>query len=391
MPTFQHGSFQIYSFFAITETVLQYSYERFISRYQWRKNMLTARTVRVSNDSIIRVILLIFLTYLMWRLRDILLMVIVSIVLASFVEAGVQQLARYKVKRLLAVPLIFSVVGLVIVLIFYAFVPIVFRELSEMIALLSKYLPSAAPINSQSIEGATRFVSNIATNTSLGDFLANVQNATTALSQGATSVIGSTFGGLLNIVLVIVMSFYLSIQEKGIDTFLRIISPARKEKYVLDLWARTQRKIGLWFKGQLLLGLIVGAITFVVLWVIGVQYAFLIGLITAIAELIPFGLIFAAIPAILLASIGGGISFGIKVLLYYVIIQQLENYILNPVISKRVVGIPPLVVLLAFLIGITLAGFWGALIAMPVAVFVLEYLSDVEKEKLVTVKPNPLR
>jgi predicted PurR-regulated permease PerM len=58
---------------------------------------------------------------------------------------------------------------------------------------------------------------------------------------------------------------------------------------------------------------------------------------------------------------------------------------LSPVISKRVVGIPPLVVLLAFLIGITLAGFWGALIAMPVAVFVLEYLSDIEKQKLVPV------
>lgn len=353
--------------------------------------MLTARTVRVSNDTIIRVILLAFLTYLIWRLQNILLLVIVSIVIASFVEAGVHQLARYRIKRTLAVPLIFTIAGLVVILIFYAFVPIVFRELSDMILLLSQYLPSSTPISSESIEGATQFVNTISDKTSPGDLLNSVRSAVTVLSQGATSVIGSTFGGLLNIVLVIVMSFYLSIQEKGIDTFLRILTPTRHEKYVLDLWGRTQRKIGLWFKGQLLLGLIVGAITFVVLALMGVQYAFLIGLITGIAELIPFGVIFAAIPAVLLAAIDGGIVLGIKVLIYYVIIQQVENYVLNPVISRRVVGIPPLVVLLAFLIGITLAGFWGALIAMPIAVFVLEYMGDIEKEKLVTVKPNPLR
>ena len=208
------------------------------------------------------------------------------------------------------------------------------------------------------------------------------------LSQGATSFIGSTFGGLLNFILIIVMSFYLSIQEKGIDSFLRLMTPARHEQYVLDLWGRTQRKIGLWFKGQLLLGFIVGAITSIVLALLGVQYAFLIGLISGIAELIPFGIIFAAVPAILLSVIDGGVFLGVKVFIYYIIIQQLENYVLNPIIAKRVVGIPPLVVLLAFLIGISLAGFWGALVAMPVAVFILEYMSDVEKRKLVPVTIN---
>jgi predicted PurR-regulated permease PerM len=209
------------------------------------------------------------------------------------------------------------------------------------------------------------------------------------LSNGATAFIGSTFGGMLNFVLVVVMSFYLSIQEKGIDAFLRLVTPTRSEGYVLGLWGRTQRKIGLWFKGQLMLGLIVGAVTSIVLALLGVQYAFLIGLITGIAELIPFGVIFAAVPAILLSVIDGGALLGLKVLIYYIVVQQIENYVLSPIIARRVVGIPPLVVLLAFLVGITLAGFWGALIAMPVAVFILEYMSDVEKQKLVPVTPNP--
>ncbi|HSE57002.1 MAG TPA: AI-2E family transporter, partial [Candidatus Paceibacterota bacterium] len=188
-----------------------------------------------------------------------------------------------------------------------------------------------------------------------------------------------------------VMSFYLSVQERGIETFLRILTPVKYEKEVLSLWARTQLKIGLWFQGQLLLGLIVGAITFIVLALLGVQYSFLIAVITGLFELIPFGVILAAIPAILFGVIDSGLLFGLKIAIYYIIIQQIENYVLQPLIVKRVVGIPPLVVLVSFLVGISLAGFWGAILAMPVAVFVLEYISDIEKSKqLVKISENPL-
>ncbi len=349
-------------------------------------------TVRVSTGSIVKVILLILATYVLFLLRDVLLLILVSIVIASFVEAGVQGMARYKVSRMVSVPIIFAVTIMIVFAIFYAFVPIIVRELSDMVALLFNYLPDSS-ITQQSIEGASQFVDTIASKSSISDIIGSLKSASTTLSQGATAFIGSTFGGLLNFILVVVMSFYLSIQEKGIDSFLRLLTPAKNEAYVLDLWGRTQRKIGLWFKGQLLLGLLVGTITFIVLALLGVQYAFLIALITGIAELIPFGVIFAAVPAILFAVIDGGILLGVKVFVFYVIMQQFENYVFSPLVAKRVVGIPPLVVLLAFLVGITLAGFWGALVAMPVAVFILEYMSDVEKRKLVpiTIQDNPLK
>lgn len=350
--------------------------------------MSDGRVIQISSGTIIKGLLFIFGAYLLYVLRDVLLLVLVSIVIASFVEAGVHALSRYKMNRNLAVPLIFAVVILIIFAIFYAFVPIIVRELSDMLTLLFKYLPVDSTINKQSIEGATQFVSTLSKQSSLNDLVNNIQNASSVLSKGATSFIGSTFGGLLNFILIVVMSFYLSIQEKGIDSFLRLLTPAKNETYVLDLWRRTQRKIGLWFKGQLMLGLIMGAMTFIVLALLGVKYAFLIALITGIAELIPFGVIFASVPAILLAVIDRGPLLGIKVLIFYVVLQQLENYVLSPVVAKRVVGIPPLVVLLAFLVGITLAGFWGALVAMPVAVFILEYMSDVEKRKLTPIIPN---
>lgn len=347
--------------------------------------MSDSRVIRISSATMIRGILLILGAYILFILRDVLLLVLVSIVIASFVEAGVHALSKYKMSRAMSVPLIFAGVMMIVFAIFYAFVPIIVRELSDMLAILFKYLPANTNVNQQSIEGATEFVNTISNQSSINEWIANIQNAGSVLSKGATSFIGSTFGGLLNFILIMVMSFYLSIQEKGIDSFLRLLTPAKNEVYVLDLWRRTQRKIGLWFKGQLMLGTIIGAITFIVLALLGVKYAFLIALITGIAELIPFGIIFAAVPAILFAVIDGGVLLGIKVLIFYIVIQQLENYVLGPVVAKRIVGIPPLVVLLAFLVGITLAGFWGALVAMPVAVFILEYMSDIEKRKLVSI------
>jgi predicted PurR-regulated permease PerM len=349
---------------------------------------MSTPAIRISNDTIVRTILFAVVAYISFKLINVLLLVLVSIIVASFVEAGVQQFVKYKINRNLAVPVIFTFVIALLFIIFYAFVPIIFRELSDVVLLLSSYFPSSASLDSASIQGATDFVTNIAGDTGSGGLITGIKDAVAVLSQGALSVIGSTFGGILNLILVVVMSFYLSIQERGIDNFLKILTPAKNEAYVLDLWHRTQRKIGLWFKGQLLLGLLVGLITAAVLALMGVQYAFLIGLITGIAELIPFGIIFATIPAALFAVIDGGVVLGIKVLIYFVIMQQIENYVLNPLVSRRVVGIPPLVVLLAFLFGISLAGFWGAIIAIPVAVFILEYMSDIERRKLIPVVTN---
>lgn len=353
--------------------------------------MLDGKILRISTDTIIRTVLVIVATIILFQIKDILILLLVSIVIASFVESGVVFFNRYKIHRSLSVPLIFLVAISILISVFYAFVPIVFRELSGVISLISSYLPSSNSLDPQSIKGATTLVTNITNNTSLKDILSSVKTVTTNMSDGVTSVIGSAFGSVIDSILILVMSFYLSIQEKGIYTFLRIVTPSKNEYYVLGLWERVQQKIGLWFKGQLFLGVVVGSIVFIAMALMGVQYSFLIGIISGIAEIIPFGLIFAAIPAILFAVIQGGAVLALKVLIFFVILRETEGYVLSPLVMRRVVGIPPLVVLLSFLIGITLAGVWGVILAIPVAVFILEYISDVEKNKsLVTIKEQEL-
>jgi predicted PurR-regulated permease PerM len=353
--------------------------------------MQESTKINISTSTIVRTILFVVLALLLLQIKDILMLILVSIVIASFVESGVFFFKRFNIQRSLSVPIIFAVSIGILIAVFYAFVPIVFRELSGVVSLISSYIPSSAAIDSQSIKGATKLVSNFSSNSSISDVLSNIKTATATLSEGVTAVIGSAFGGVVNLLLVTILSFYFSIQERGIVTFLRIITPSKNEKYVVGLWARTQQKIGLWFKGQLMLGVIVGAVTFIGMAILGLQYSFLVGVVTGIAEIIPFGIIFATIPALLFALIQGGTVLALKVLIFYVVFHQIENYVLAPLVMRRVVGIPPLVVLLSFMIGITLAGFWGAILAIPVAVFVLEYMSDVEKKKsLLEVTENSI-
>ena len=342
--------------------------------------MESLRTIRISSDTILRFFLIGIGIYGLFLVRNIVVLILAAIVIASFVEFGIRWLARFKIRRTLAVSLIYSVSILILAGVFYAFVPIVFRELSGLLTVASSYLPST--INTDSLEGAGRFADIFSKENSINDILMNIRSLATTFSAGFTSIIGGTFGSVLNLILVIVMSLYLSVQERGIETFLRILTPVKYEKNVISLWVRTQHKIGLWFQGQLILGVIVGTIVFVGLALFGVQYSFLLAVIAGLFELIPFGIIFAAIPAILFSVIDGGLLLSVKIAIFYIIVQQIENYVLVPLVVKRLVGIPPLIVLLSFLIGISLAGFWGAILAMPIAVFVLEYLADMEKNKL---------
>jgi predicted PurR-regulated permease PerM len=191
------------------------------------------------------------------------------------------------------------------------------------------------------------------------------------------------FGGVLSFVLILVFSFYFAMQEKGIEEFLAIITPAEYEKYVVGLWHRTQRKIGLWMQGQLILGLIVGILVYLGLTLIGVEHALVLAVLAGLFEIIPvFGPTLSAIPAVAIGFSGGGVGIGLFVVALYVIIQQFENHLIYPLVVTKVVGVPPLLVILALIIGAQVAGFLGILLAVPIAAAVQECVADLDQRRL---------
>ncbi len=344
----------------------------------------TTKPISISNGTIIRTLLFIILIYALYILRDIILIVLTSIVLASFISATANKLSRFRLNRTVGVVLVYVLALSMLSGLFYLFAPIVITEISNLSPVVQKYYPAANIPNLLSgsgLSGAQSIFNNLGGDGDLSAVITGANQIASKVTGGFFGLLATMFGGLLNFILIIVISFYLSIQENGVEKFLRIIVPSKHEPYIIGLWSRTQRKIALWVKGQLLLGILVGILIYLGLTILNVPYALLLSFAAAIFELIPFGIILGAIPAIIFSFMQGGFTLALIVAGFYTIVQQFENYLLQPLVIKKVVGISPLVIILSVLIGYALAGFWGLILAVPAAVCVLELTNDIEKKK----------
>jgi predicted PurR-regulated permease PerM len=343
--------------------------------------------ISISTNTLIKILLFGALVFLLIKLYNVVLIILVAIVIASFVESAVRKLKRYIKNRSIAVVLIYVLTIGLIVALSSVFMPVFIDEMSILVTSLSQYIPHTSILNTfqtDTITGAKDIVSTISRNASLSDIIKSVQGLISGLSGGFLDIFNGAFGGVLNFILIIIISFYLSVTEKGIENFLRIVTPRKSEEYVIDLWQRTEHKIGLWFQGQMLLGLIIGVLAYLGLTIIGVKYSLVLAIITAFCELVPFGIFLAMVPVTLFGFLDGGalmalLSFGL-----YFILHQFENYLIYPLIIKKVIGISPLVVILSIIIGIELAGFLGVILAIPAAVCLLEFLDDLEKKKILS-------
>lgn len=342
--------------------------------------------ISISTGTILRFVLVILVILLLWALRDFVLVVLTSIVVASFVEAGVPWFTKRKIGRVFAVPIIYIVSLTLLAGIFYIFVPLLITEIYNFSIFLSVYIPDVSVLqyfSNEAFSGAKDIVDNLSGRGNLSfSTLLDTSNAFIRnLSGGFVQALSGAFGSIFNFIVIIVISFYLSIEERGIEKFLRIILPIKYEDYAVDLWRRSRRKIGLWFKGQVLIGILVAVLIYLALSLIGIPYALLLAIIAGLLEFIPYGIIIALVPAISFSFVSGGVSMALIVGGVYIIVHQFEVYLFQPLIINKVVGLSPLVVILAVLVGFELGGFWGILLSVPLAVFLMELVSDIEKKR----------
>ncbi len=345
------------------------------------------QNINISTSTLIRILLIGFLVFAFIKLFNIVLIVLTSIVIASFIESAVGRLKKYIKNRVFAVFLIYIVTFSILVGLSSIFIPVFLDEMSILVSSLSKYIPDNSILNTfqpDTITGAKSIVSTISSNGSIGDLISSTESMVKSLSGGFFDIFGQAFGGVLNLFLIVIISFYLSIKEKGIENFLRVIIPDKSEEYVIDLWQRTEHKIGLWMQGQMLIGLIMGVLTYLGLTILGVKYSLVLAILTGIFELIPFGIYLAIIPAVMFSFLDGGMTLALLSLGLYLILHQFENYLIYPLVIKKVIGISPLVVILSILIGWQLASFWGVILAIPFAVCLFEFLDDIEKKKILS-------
>ena len=343
--------------------------------------------ISITTGTMIRLVLVILAFLLLYFLRDIVLVILTSIVIASFMESAAGRFKSIKIGRVSATVILYVFSLLTLAGVFYLFAPLLITEIYNFSVFLSSYIHDPTFTNyfqGGLFVGAKNVVTDLSHNLSFDTLLSTSRDFVSNLSGGFFQVLSVAFGSIVNFIMIIVVSFYLSIQERGIENFLEIVVPPKHKDYVVDLWERSSRKIALWVKGQMLLGLLVAVLVYLVLSLLGIQYALLLAVVTGVFELIPYGFLVAMAPAIAFSYLSGGVSSLLLVTGAYLIIHQFEVYLLSPLIVRKVVGLSPLVVILAVLAGFELAGFWGLVLAIPVAVCLMEFFNDVEKKKIFT-------
>ncbi len=350
------------------------------------KSMDKPISINITAGTVLKVILLLAGAWLIYTLFDLVLVIITAIVIASAIEPAARWFTERKVPRVVAVLIVYLTFIAVIFSLFYFFVPVFLTEVAVLAASLSAYMDAFTRVPGDYVS-----ILGTAQNTGLpiADLVSATRTMVTEFSSNAFSAASSVFGGVLSSILILVFSFYFAMQERGIEEFLSIVTPAKHEQYVVGLWRRSQRKIGLWMQGQLLLGVVVGVLVFLLLTIIGIKHALILAIIAGVFEIIPvFGPILSAIPAVAIAFSDGGLGLGLLVVMFYVIIQQFENHLIYPLVVTKVVGVPPLLVILALIVGAKTFGFLGILLAVPVAAVLQEFIGDIDQRQR-RVAPQP--
>lgn len=334
-------------------------------------------SINISLGTIVMSVVVVLLAAFLFYIQDIVLIVLTAIVIASAIEPAVNWCVRHRIPRVIGVILVYVLVIAVFFGLFYAFLPPLLDEAEGFSAVIPEVL------NNITLPGTSFFDPNgVVGSFSLQDAINQLQSSFTDASQGVFFSVNAVFGGILSFVLIVVLSFYFAVQQSGIDDFLRVITPVRHEPYILNLWARSKRKIGLWMQGQIILSVIITVLIYLGLTILGVPYALLLAIAAGLFELIPvFGSILAAIPAIIIAFVDGGTSTALLVGGLFLIVNQFQANLIYPLVVKKVVGVPPLLVILALIIGAKLAGFLGVILSVPLAAILQEFVSDLDKGK----------
>ncbi len=334
--------------------------------------------VEISTASIFRVILITLFFVLLYLLKDILVILFFAIIIASGISPFAGWLERKGIGRLWGVLLLYLTVFGLFAFVLSLIIPFASQELSQLTTVFPKIVEKLSSSLDAAQQGSPQYF----------DFVGEIQNMLDVFSnylqqfsQSAIGFIVSVFGGIFSFVAIIVISFYLSVMKRGVESFLSSVVPEKYEKYAIDLWSRSEQKMGRWLQGQLLLALIVGLIVYVTLSLMGVKFALIFGILSMVLEIVPIaGPVLAAIPAVVLAFLQDP-SLGLWVLVVFIAVQQIENHILVPLVLGKTTGLNPVVVILALLIGAQLAGIPGAILGVPLATIIVEMIDDLARHK----------
>ncbi|HOH67199.1 MAG TPA: AI-2E family transporter [bacterium] len=342
-----------------------------------KNNIREKLTVDISSLTLIKVLVIIIVLMFLFYIRDIILTVFIALILASAFDPWVDWFQKNKIPRTLGLLVIYAAVILVLAGAVYFIIPPIVTEVNQ----LSKDFPVYSSRIISSFESLRNYSNTQGWSENIQGYLTGLQANVGVAAGGVFNTIFSFFGGIFSFFIIMVITFYMTVEEQAMKRMMRLILPVKYQPYFTYLLNRIQDKIGRWLRGQLLLSLIIFILVWLGLSLLGIRYALVLALFAGVTELIPYlGPFLGAIPAVFIGLTHSPlIALGVVIL--YLLIQFLENNVIVPKVMQRAVGLNPIITLVAILIGARVAGIIGVVLAVPVATAISVVVNDIVEAK----------
>ncbi|MCL5798201.1 MAG: AI-2E family transporter [Patescibacteria group bacterium] len=315
--------------------------------------------IEISHKTIIFTVIFLLTLWFLLQLKEIIFLIFISFILMAAFKPLADYSDTIHVPRILSIILIYI---LIIAFLFFAgssILPVLAAQSIHLAEKMPEYLNSVIPF--------VKIDSSV------------ISQQLTPIGQNLLNVTIGIFANIVTLFTVVVISFYLLLERKHLDKQLAVFMGVEGAKKVVKIIIRIEERLGAWVRGQLLLGVTIGLATFVGISILGLPYALAMAIFAGILEIVPIiGPIISAIPAVLIALTTSPLLALLTVAVYF-IIQQLEAQLIVPVVMEKAVGIPPLVTIIALMMGAKLDGIAGALLAVPTFVTVETIISEYLK------------
>lgn len=327
----------------------------------------------ISWETIFKIIIALIAVYAVYLVRDILIWFIFALVISILFNPAINFLRKFKIPRTLAAILIYLSVFVLLGSFIYIIAPFLFSELQQFSTNFSAYFQQAAPyFSGLRIEA-------------LKDFQLFSKTLGEGLSKASTNIftaIGTLFGGIFSSIAIFSIAFFLSLEEEGISRAVMLASPRRYKAKIATAWQNSQKKIAYWFGVRIICCIFIGLVTAITCYVLDIKYAVFFGLFAGVFNIIlTIGPFLSGSIITLFILITFGLPRAIIFTITFFVAQEIENYIIMPLLSKKFLRLSPALVLISLLMGVKLWGLMGAILAIPLAGIIFEFATGFLEKK----------
>ena len=346
-----------------------------------------ATRTRIIYVSIGLIFALLLASYLVYQIAVVVLVLLLTLLFSVIISAPVDYLERRGVGRGTGTLAVFGGLILALGIAGGALAPTIAEQASELLETFPELLA-----NAQEVAGRLQSALGLGTLFEL-DQLDVVDSARNFFSGGTLATVANVGAGVASVlsylVVIVIATIYAVARPWPLVNGFVALFPAGRRQEVREILADMCQTVQRWFVGQLGSMLIIGVLSTVALYLIGVPFALLLGIFSGLISFIPFvGPMLSVIPPVLLALIGTPVD-ALWVVLAYAIIQAIESYLLQPLIMSRAVFLHPAVVMFALLIMGTLFGFVGVLLAVPLVAALHVLLRELWIERMDSLGTDP--